>query len=76
MSFSIGSSGMDMGGPRGALSRFGEEAEGRIFDRHIVIRLLGFLRPHWKRMLLAMVLMLIASGLTLAVPYLVKIAID
>ncbi|MFO7169673.1 MAG: ABC transporter ATP-binding protein [Chloroflexota bacterium] len=75
MSFSIGTSGADMG-PRGALHRFGDQSEGRAFDRQIITRLLAFLRPHWPRMLAALVLMLIASGLTLATPYLVKVAID
>ncbi|HMO57064.1 MAG TPA: ABC transporter transmembrane domain-containing protein, partial [Roseiflexaceae bacterium] len=75
MSFSIGSSGADMG-PRGALGRFGEQATGRTFDRQIVLRLLGELRPHKGRMLLALGCMLIASGLTLATPILIKIAID
>jgi ATP-binding cassette subfamily B multidrug efflux pump len=76
MTFSIGTGGGADMGPRGALGRFGGENEGRVFDRHIVTRLLGFLRPHWKRMSIAMVLMLLASGLTLTIPYLVKVAID
>jgi len=42
----------------------------------VVLRLLEFVRPYWQRMLLALVLMLIASGLTLSTPYLIKIAID
>ncbi len=76
MSFSIGGGGLRMG-PRGALHRFGEASdEGRVFDRRIVLRLLVFLQPHWKRMAAAFLLMLVASALTLAAPYLVKVAID
>lgn len=75
MSFTIGAGGAGMG-PRGALERFGDKEDGRAFDRRIITRLLGELRPHRWRMVAALALMLIASGLTLATPYLVKVAID
>jgi ATP-binding cassette subfamily B multidrug efflux pump len=75
MSFSIGSSGPRMG-PRGAIERFGEKVEGRTFDPRIVLRLLAFLRPHRRRMAAAFVLMLATTALTLAAPYLIKVAID
>ena len=55
---------------------FGEAAEGKALDRRIIVRLFAFLRPYWRRMVAAFVLMLIASGLSLAVPYLIKLAID
>ena len=55
---------------------FGEVAEGKAFDRRIVVRLLAFLGPYGRRMVAAFVLMLIASGLSLAAPYLIKLAID
>ena len=63
-------------GPRGALHSFGEQADGRVFEWRIVARLLGYLRPYWRRMLAALAFMLVASALTLATPYLVKLAID
>jgi ABC-type multidrug transport system fused ATPase/permease subunit len=63
-------------GPRSAIERFGEQVEGRAFDVQIVLRLLGYLRPHRRRMAGAFVLMLVVSGLTLLAPYLVKVAID
>jgi ABC-type multidrug transport system fused ATPase/permease subunit len=75
MSFSIGSTGPRMG-PRGAIHSFGDKVEGRAFDPRIVLRLLTYLLPHWRRMVLAVALMLIASALTLTAPYLIKIAID
>jgi ATP-binding cassette subfamily B multidrug efflux pump len=76
MGFSIGSSGSSMG-PRGILNTLGDEGHGRThFNGQVVLRLLEFVRPYWQRMLLALVLMLIASGLTLSTPYLIKIAID
>src|SRR5258706_8988453 len=74
MSFSIGTSGSSMG-PRSALQSFGEDAKGRAFDRRIVVRLLGFVRPYWRRMTVALALTLIAAALTLTTPYLVKVAI-
>lgn len=75
MSFSIGSTGVNMG-PRGALQRAGENEGGQAFDPQIIIRLLAFVRPYRGRMALAFIAMLIASGLTLLTPYLVKVAID
>lgn len=75
MSFSIGSTSAGMG-PRGAIQRFGEKDDGRTFDRRVVARLLMFLSPHWRRMVLAFVLMSIESAFTLTVPYLLKVAID
>lgn len=76
MSFSIGSTSTNMG-PRGALERFGEESgEKRPLNWHVLWRLLVYLRPHWQRMVVAFFFMVIASGLTLLTPYLVKVAID
>jgi ABC-type multidrug transport system fused ATPase/permease subunit len=75
MSFSIGSTSFGMG-PRRAIRSFGEKEGGRAFDRRVVARLLVYLRPFWRRMTLAFALMLVESALTLAVPYLLKVAID
>ncbi len=75
MSFNIGGGGMRMG-PRGALRDFGQEEEGRLFDGRLLVRLLAFLRPYRRRMLLAFALMLVATALTLLSPYLMKVAFD
>ncbi len=75
MSFSIGTSAPRMG-PGGVLESFGAKPEGRAFDRRIALRLLGFLRPYWRQMAGALTLMLATSALSLATPYLVKVAID
>jgi len=75
MNFSINPGGPRMG-PGWALELFGDQPEGRAFDLRILLRLLGFLRPYRRHMLAAFLLMMITSALTLAVPYLVKIAID
>jgi ABC-type multidrug transport system fused ATPase/permease subunit len=64
-------------GPRGAIDRFGQTAkDGRLFDRAVVIEMLAFIRPYWRRMLLSIALMLIVTGLSLLTPYLIKVAID
>lgn len=75
MSMSIGSSGPRMG-PGGALRGFGADVKGRAFDPRIALRLLAFIRPYWRQMLAAFALMLLNSLLTLATPYLMKVAID
>jgi len=75
MSFTIGTSSAGMG-PGQMVRSFGEEIEGRAFDRRIALRLLGFLRPHWWRMAVAGGLMLVATALSLVAPYLIKVAID
>ncbi len=75
MSFSIGSSGPNLG-PRGALHRFGQEEGGQLFNQRVVVRMLAYLRPYGRYMAIATALMLVATGMTLLVPYLIKIAID
>lgn len=76
MSFNIGTPGFRMG-PRGALEIGGSgEQEGAYFNPHVVRSLLGYLKPYRLRMGIAIVFMLVESGLTLLVPYLTKIAID
>jgi ABC-type multidrug transport system fused ATPase/permease subunit len=77
MSFNIGTPGFHMG-PRGAFEGFGSGAseEGTIFNAQVVRRLMAYLRPYWKQMLAALLLMLVVTGLTLLIPYLMKVAID
>ena len=75
MSFSIGRTNPGMG-PRNVIQQFGSEREGQFYSQRVVRRMLAYLRPYWQYMLLAFGLMLIASALTLATPYLIKVAID
>lgn len=75
MTISIGAASAGMG-PRSALEDFGQHKEEHAFDPRIVARLLAYLRPHWRKMTLAIALVLISSALTLTAPYLIKIAID
>ncbi len=78
MSFSIGNTSLGRGGPGRMLRSLGSEDEeaGKAFDLRIIWRLLAFLKPHWRSMVVAFVMMVVSSGLNLATPYLVKVAID
>lgn len=77
MSFSIGSVSPGMG-PRGALDRFGntDGAVGEVYNPQVVRRMLTYLLPYRWQMIAAFILMLVQSGTTLLIPYLLKIAID
>ena len=74
MGFAMG--GMGGGGPRGMIQNFGDTRDGRVFDRRVVTRLLAYLKPHWRMMTVAVLLMFVSTGLTLLAPYLIAIAID
>lgn len=77
MGFGIGVSNPGMG-PRGALDHFsgGQDVKGQVFNRRVILRLLGYLRPYSKQMWLAFLAMLAVSALTLLTPYLLKVAVD
>jgi ATP-binding cassette subfamily B multidrug efflux pump len=62
-------------GPGGALRGFGADAKHTL-DPRIALRLLAFLQPHWQQMVAAFGLMLVTTLLTLATPFLIKVAID
>ena len=75
MSISIGTANPGIG-PGRMIRSFGEGTGDKAFDRRIALRLLVFLRPHWRSMLAACALMLVSSALSLVIPYLVKVAVD
>jgi ABC-type multidrug transport system fused ATPase/permease subunit len=76
MGFGIGVSSPGMG-PRGIIEQFsGPDQRGAAFNPRVVRRLLAYLRPYRRQMLLAFFAMLWVTGLTLLTPYLLKIAID
>jgi len=55
------------------------EAELRkeqVYDRTLFTRLAAYLRPYWKLVILALVLVLITAAIDLARPYILKVAID
>ena len=53
-----------------------DEVLGRVYDRRLIRRLLGYVRPYAFHFALAAVLMLLWSAAQLAGPYLIKVAID
>jgi len=76
MSFGIGVTA-PRSGPGAVLEKFGtEKEEGKYLDWRVVTRLARYLLPYGRRMSLALVAMLVASGLTLVTPYLFKVTID
>jgi len=77
MGFGIGVSSPGMG-PRGIIEQFsgGDNQRGAAFNRRVVVRLLAYLKPYKRPMLLACLAMLVVSGLTLLTPYLLKEAVD
>jgi ATP-binding cassette subfamily B protein/subfamily B ATP-binding cassette protein MsbA len=53
-----------------------DEVYSKGYDARVMRELITFIRPHWRRMLLAVVLMLTASAAAVSGPYLVKVALD
>ena len=53
-----------------------EGRPGRLTDWQIVLRTLGYLRPHWRRVSMAAVAMFAMAGVAVGVPWLVKLALD
>jgi ATP-binding cassette subfamily B protein len=53
-----------------------EEVLGKAYDAGLMRRLLGYLRPYWLQVLIALAAIVGASLLQLAQPYLMKVAID
>ena len=76
MGFTIGSSGLGGRGPRGTLEQYADKVEGSSFNLRVIWNLLVFVKPYAGRMCLAFIAMLVASAMTIATPFLVKLAID
>src|SRR5512142_3250732 len=53
-----------------------DEELSQELDARAVLRMLGYLRPHGRRVLAAVSLMVVASLLSLIGPYIAKVAID
>lgn len=69
------SAGMSHGGPRGMLHAFGNQEETTIKGK-VLLRLMAFVIPHWRKLALATLLMLITTGGGLLIPYLTRNIID
>jgi ATP-binding cassette subfamily B protein len=53
-----------------------EEALGKAYDARLMRRLLGYLRPYWGLALVAIFLLVLASGLAIVGPWLTQQALD
>ena len=53
-----------------------EEVLGKAYDARLMRRLLEYLRPYWRQVLVALTAIVSSSMLQLAQPYLMKVAID
>jgi ATP-binding cassette subfamily B multidrug efflux pump len=55
---------------------FEDDSLGKAYDAHLMRRLMQYLRPYRKWLVLALVILLTSSMLQLAGPYVIKLAID
>jgi len=55
---------------------FEEDHLGHVADIGLWQRIFGYSRPHWRRIGAAVLLSLLITGAALALPYLIRIAID
>jgi len=53
-----------------------EEELGKAYDSKLMKRLLRYAQPYWKILLLCIILLLFVTGVELARPYLIRVAID
>ncbi len=53
-----------------------EEILGKAYDARLMARLLRYLRPYWKLLVLAFVFLMLQTGTQLLGPYITKVAID
>ncbi len=71
----IGVGGGQAAGPRGLIQEMGGHEKATI-QGHVLRRLFAFVVPYWKRLVLALVLMLVTTGSGLLVPYFTRAIID
>src|SRR5262245_33665847 len=53
-----------------------DDVLGKAYDARLMRRLLQYLRPYWRQVLVALAAIITGSVASLAQPYLVKVAID
>ncbi|HXG53918.1 MAG TPA: ABC transporter ATP-binding protein [Vicinamibacterales bacterium] len=58
------------------MSMHEDDVLGKAYDVRLMRRLLRYLRPYWRQVLVALVAIVCSSALQLAQPYLMKVAID
>ncbi|HUG02639.1 MAG TPA: ABC transporter ATP-binding protein [Longimicrobiales bacterium] len=53
-----------------------EEALGKAYDARLMRRLISYLRPHWGKVTLAIIMLMVGAALELVGPWLTKVALD
>jgi ATP-binding cassette subfamily B multidrug efflux pump len=53
-----------------------DDIVGKAYDARLMRRLLEYLRPYWRQVILALITIFVSTVTSLAQPYLIKIAID
>ena len=53
-----------------------DEVLGKAYDAVLMRRLIVYLRPYWRQVLVAFAAIVVWAGVALAQPYLFKVAID
>ncbi|HEY7284645.1 MAG TPA: ABC transporter ATP-binding protein [Vicinamibacterales bacterium] len=53
-----------------------DEVLGKAYDARLMRRLLQYLKPYWRQVLLALAAIVVGGAASLAQPYLIKVAID
>lgn len=53
-----------------------EQILGKAYDSRLMRRLLAYAKPHWKALLVSILLLVFITGVELAKPWLVQVAID
>jgi ATP-binding cassette subfamily B protein len=53
-----------------------DDIVGKAYDGRLMRRLLGYLRPYWAAVVVALIAIFVGSAAALAQPYLMKVAID
>jgi len=68
------------GGGRGMGGRMGldqeQEEGGELYDHEVVVRLMAYMRPHWKRLSITIAAMFMYTGTIVVMPLIVKLIID
>ena len=67
--------GEHVGGPGGLLNSFGNQESTKIKGK-VLARLMGFVIPYWRNLLIAFFLMLVTTAAGLLIPYLTRTIID
>ena len=74
----MGGGGMGSWGRMERMGRgdFDDEDGGKLYDHTVVVRLIAFVTPYWRHMLIAILAVVVYAACVSSLPFLVKVAID